>query len=474
MAKNDKYDKIKESDFFDYFEGNLSGRKRNAFERRLQKDLFDSDAAEGFSMVSREEAREDLQSVSRKVRRRISKTRRITWYGVAAALVSILIVTTIFLNVSDTSMNMFHTAPEMKEAGREQPAIPLVTEEDVAAVPDESGTGPELPENRDSEGVVAGQPDRAAELGAGAPGTAEGILFEMEDADQDLEIVEEEMAAKKGSEEVVADEDDREAEDHAFAWERMEEDAERFRTEQEKRSASKAITQAPATTIDITEAATGTATPGTLQGRLAGVIRSADDLEPIPGVSVLVKGTDVGTVTDHAGNFSLNVEGVKGNTLVASFVGMEREEIPINADKPVEIAMLPSSQSLDEVVVVGYGTSEKTALTGAGTTLHMDNTVSEFSYATPEMGIAAYKQYIDSNLIYPPDAASTEDAVVVLKFSVSPEGRPQNFTIIRSPSESFSNESIRVIKNGPDWTPASRDGNYTGDTMRLRVVFEID
>jgi hypothetical protein len=101
MAKKNKYS-VKSSDFHDYFEGKLSNRERNAFERKMQKDLFNADAAEGFALVSREEAEEDLDIAGKKIRRRINLRRRVGWYSAAATLAAILTITTIFLTVDQT------------------------------------------------------------------------------------------------------------------------------------------------------------------------------------------------------------------------------------------------------------------------------------------------------------------------------------------------------------------------------------
>lgn len=93
---------MKSSEFHDYFEGKLSNRERNTFERKMQKDLFNADAAEGYAMISREEAEEDLNNAGKKIRRRINLRRRVGWYSAAATLAAILTITTIFLTVDQT------------------------------------------------------------------------------------------------------------------------------------------------------------------------------------------------------------------------------------------------------------------------------------------------------------------------------------------------------------------------------------
>ncbi|GEO03340.1 SusC/RagA family TonB-linked outer membrane protein [Adhaeribacter aerolatus] len=85
---------------------------------------------------------------------------------------------------------------------------------------------------------------------------------------------------------------------------------------------------------------------------------------PLPGVSINVKGTATGTITDAGGNYSLSVPESK-TILVFSFIGYVSKEININGRTTVDIRMEPDTKALEEVVVVGYGTQKKSDLTGA-------------------------------------------------------------------------------------------------------------
>lgn len=85
----------------------------------------------------------------------------------------------------------------------------------------------------------------------------------------------------------------------------------------------------------------------------------------LPGVSVLVKGTSAGTVTDVEGNYTVNAPGTA--TLVFSFIGYITQEIPLGNKTSLDVKMLTDTKALDEVVVVGYGTAKKATLTGSVT-----------------------------------------------------------------------------------------------------------
>lgn len=86
--------------------------------------------------------------------------------------------------------------------------------------------------------------------------------------------------------------------------------------------------------------------------------------EPLPGVSVLIKGTQIGTLTDVKGAFSLNVDDSK-QVLVFSFVGYIAQEVPIGARNAIEVTLKESIAVLEEMVVVGYGVQRKVNLTGS-------------------------------------------------------------------------------------------------------------
>ena len=86
---------------------------------------------------------------------------------------------------------------------------------------------------------------------------------------------------------------------------------------------------------------------------VSGVVMTADDGLPLPGASVIVKGTTNGAQTDFDGRYSLKT--TNGNTLQYSYVGMKTEELPIHSS--IMNVALDSDNTLDEVVVVGYGTN---------------------------------------------------------------------------------------------------------------------
>lgn len=93
----------------------------------------------------------------------------------------------------------------------------------------------------------------------------------------------------------------------------------------------------------------------------------SDGSAPLPGVTVMEKGTTNGTVTDFDGNFALTVADT-GSTIVFSYIGFETKEVSASLDS-FNIVMVESADELEEVVVTGYGTQKKATLTGSIATI---------------------------------------------------------------------------------------------------------
>jgi len=101
------------------------------------------------------------------------------------------------------------------------------------------------------------------------------------------------------------------------------------------------------------------------QGRnITGKITDADNGEYLPGVTILLEGTQNGTISDIDGKYNIMVPET-GGTLVFSFVGFETQKILLSAKNVVYVSLKMSQEILEEVVVVGYGTVVKTKVTGS-------------------------------------------------------------------------------------------------------------
>ena len=104
--------------------------------------------------------------------------------------------------------------------------------------------------------------------------------------------------------------------------------------------------------------------------QITGKVTSSDDGSLIPGVSVVVKGSTLGTVTNADGVFTLNVP--ENEILVFSFVGLKTVEVPVTSQTEYNISMQNDVIGMDEVMVVAYGTAKKESFTGSAEVINND------------------------------------------------------------------------------------------------------
>lgn len=109
------------------------------------------------------------------------------------------------------------------------------------------------------------------------------------------------------------------------------------------------------------------------QKTITGKVTGTEDGEAVPGVTVTVQGTTIATQTDPEGMYEITAE--EGQVLVFSFLGMQTVERTVGSPGTIDVSMLEDLQSLEEVVVVGYGTQTKANLTGAVSTVDVEKTL---------------------------------------------------------------------------------------------------
>ena len=98
------------------------------------------------------------------------------------------------------------------------------------------------------------------------------------------------------------------------------------------------------------------------QGTVSGSVVDSETGTPLPGVNVVVQGTSTGVSTDFDGNYQISVS--QGSVLEFSFIGFETQSISVSGDQ-INVSMIPSADSLDEIVVTGYGTQTRREVTGS-------------------------------------------------------------------------------------------------------------
>jgi TonB family protein len=196
--------------------------------------------------------------------------------------------------------------------------------------------------------------------------------------------------------------------------------------------------------------------------QITGKVVSAEDGTPVPGVNVIIKGTNTGTVTDLNGNYQIQSL-VPNATLVYSFIGMQSQEINTRGRKAVDVQMNTDVAALSEVVVVGYGAAQGD-----------DSSTPILELAHPEMGNKAFKNYLENNVRYPETALSKKiEGRVTIEFFVEPDGSLSEFKVVRGIGSGCDEELIRLIKEGPAWVPSKRGTVAIRDKARVRLKFQL-
>jgi TonB family protein len=421
MKRNKKHIKDLEK-ILDYTGGLMTGRHRNRFEKDLQKDQFESDAAEGLSAISREEALQDMKELNINLSARASKSNRIIYFRAAAAVAAILAVGTIIILLTSDLNQVFQRAAVTQNSQSDNENIINGVEKSEQVISEESHTKTEapaqnIPTARSKESVTISEPADAVSISENSKENKKQMVIE---AEEEITAIPETKAARS-----------------------------------ETYDAGKIVTRKY------------------VDNYVRGVVISSEDKLPLPGATVKIRGTTAGTYTDKNGNFELPVQPGTEITLVAEYIGMEQNEVNLDNVEEVQITLDPSVAALDEVVVVGYGVQEKSKITGAVSTIEMDDSP-DWQLPSPVDGTRKYKEYIKDNLRYPSDAAAYERAVVVLNFIVAENGRPKNISVLKSPGKSYSEEAIRLLVSGPDWYPARRNGEIIEEETMIRIVFRQD
>lgn len=119
----------------------------------------------------------------------------------------------------------------------------------------------------------------------------------------------------------------------------------------------------------------GASVPITIKGRVLD-----ENGEPMIGVSIKIKGLSIGTTTDVNGYFSLTAE--ENAVLLVAFIGYTTQEIPVDKRSEINITLQPAASSLDEVVVVGYGTQSKRNISTAVSNLNAEDLIRSSSTTT--------------------------------------------------------------------------------------------
>jgi len=183
--------------------------------------------------------------------------------------------------------------------------------------------------------------------------------------------------------------------------------------------------------------------------------------QPLPGVTVVVPGTNRATSTAADGTFALPVPAAT-NKLSFSSIGYIHQEQAISPDStaaPLTLAMAPDTKSLNEVVVV-----------------RREKAPAPVSVAPlPTGGYRAWNQYLRDSLQYPEKALEQrKEGTVHLRFMVGTNGQVQDIEVVRRVSDEIDEEAIRLLKAGPAWHAGVQNGRRTAQKVQVSIPFRLE
>ncbi len=177
---------------------------------------------------------------------------------------------------------------------------------------------------------------------------------------------------------------------------------------------------------------------------LSGKVTDSSSGESLPGVSIVVKGTTNGTITNLDGNFTLSTK--RGDVIQFSFVGYVKQEIVSQGQKNLNVALVTDREELNEVVVIGYGTVKKSDATGSVSTV-------------------SSKDFSKGAITSPQDLLVGKSAGVVITTAGGAPGSGATIRIRGGSSLNASNDPLIII----DGVPIAND-NISGSSNFLSFV----
>ena len=187
-----------------------------------------------------------------------------------------------------------------------------------------------------------------------------------------------------------------------------------------------------------------------------GNVMSATDATPLAGVTVFAKGTQITTVTDNAGDFSITMP-ASSSTLVFSFVGKKTKEVQVSGQQPVNVALEDDIVGIDEVVTIGYANARKRDLQGAVSTIKVGD---NFKGRPSSIGNILQGQVPGVNITQTGDP--TAGSVINIRGKGNKNGDAVLFVVDGVPGAPFNTADVETVTVLKDASSAAIYGALAG------------
>jgi TonB family protein len=212
--------------------------------------------------------------------------------------------------------------------------------------------------------------------------------------------------------------------------------------------------------------------------KVTGQVLEADTKQPIPGVTVIVRGTVNGIMTDVDGKFSFP-KLAEGDVLQFSYVGLQTQTVVVKDEKPLTVLMKENIQPMEELVVVGYADNDSDAeqkVVENPKEASQEEVIFTIVEEMPQYpgGIQAAMAFFAQNIKYPVSAQKAKiEGSVTVQFVVGTDGSVRNPKVVRGVNPELDAEALRVVGIMPKWTPGKQRGKAVPVSYNLPVRFRL-
>ena len=216
---------------------------------------------------------------------------------------------------------------------------------------------------------------------------------------------------------------------------------------------------------------------------LNGQVMEYSSKKPVPGASVIIRGTTNGAMTDADGKFKLQVK--KGDVIIVSYVGLQTQQVPVQSDANLVVWMREEVQSMEEMVVVAMNTpseelDEKAKYTKVkveeAEASQKEEVVFQVVEQMPEFpgGMGEAMRFLAKNIKYPVTAQEAKiEGRVIVQFVVRRDGSVSDIHTVRGVSPELDTEAMRVVSLMPKWNPGKQRGKAVSVKYTMPITFRL-
>ena len=222
--------------------------------------------------------------------------------------------------------------------------------------------------------------------------------------------------------------------------------------------------------------------------KVSGQVLEADTKQPIPGVSVVLRGTKNDLMTDKDGKFTFP-ELAEGDVLQFSHIGLQTQTVVVKDEKPLTVLMKQDVQQIEELVVVGLAADGEGVPSGSNPEKKAIAVVDIPEEAPQEEliftivedmpqfpgGKQELMKFLGKNITYPVSAQKAQiEGSVMVQFVVGKDGSVRNPKVVRSVNPELDAEALRLVGIMPKWTPGKQRGKAVPVSYNLPISFRLD